>query len=366
VTGLTTFAPVAAGGFGALALAATLTEPLRRVALRCGLTDRPGAHKTHARATPYLGGVAVVLATVVPALAMIGHWTAGLVVLVVAGVVIAALGLVDDLRPLGPRVRLLVEAAAALAIVAGGDRIRVFGSPVPDAVLTVGWIVVLTNSFNLLDNMDGAAASTATAIAGTLAVFAWISGAIGLAALLAGLAAACAGFLCHNWPPARIFMGDTGSLFIGFVIAAASVQLIGADGGVGALTALGLVTFVATVDTMLVLISRYANGRAWCQGGADHVSHRLRRLGLDTRQVAFVLFATAAASSLLGVLVASGILPAGRLLAGASGTVLTAVTLLLRVPVYTERHRAPSVPVVADPVRTPGRRRYPVAAGRRS
>jgi UDP-GlcNAc:undecaprenyl-phosphate GlcNAc-1-phosphate transferase len=367
VTGLAAFAPVAAGGFGALALAATLTEPLRRVALRCGLTDRPGAHKTHARATPYLGGVAVVLATVVPALAMIGHWNAGLVVLIMAGVVIAALGLVDDLRPLGPRVRLLVEAAAAMAIVACGDRIRVFGNPVPDALLTVVWIVVLTNSFNLLDNMDGAAASTATAIAGTLAVFAWITGATGLAALLACLAAACAGFLCHNWPPARIFMGDTGSLFIGFVIATASVQLIGAHGGVGALTALGLVTFVATVDTMLVLISRYANGRAWCQGGADHVSHRLRRLGLDTRQIAFVLFAAAAASSLLGVLVASDILPAGRLLAGASGTVLTAVTLLLRVPVYTERHRGPTGPaVVAEPARAPHRRRYAVAAGRQS
>jgi UDP-GlcNAc:undecaprenyl-phosphate/decaprenyl-phosphate GlcNAc-1-phosphate transferase len=203
----------------------------------------------------------------------------------------------------------------------------------------VVWIVVLTNSFNLLDNMDAAAASTATAIAGVLAVFAWTSGATGLAALLACLTAACGGFLCHNWPPARIFMGDAGSLFIGFVISTASVQLIGVRGGVGALTALGLVTFVATVDTTLVLISRYANGRSWCEGGTDHVSHRLRRLGMDPTQVALVLFTVAAVSSLLGVLVAGDVLPAVKVLAGGTGSVATAIALLLRVPVYADRKR---------------------------
>jgi UDP-GlcNAc:undecaprenyl-phosphate GlcNAc-1-phosphate transferase len=350
MTDLGDLAPVAVAGFGALGLSATLTEPMRRLALRYGFTDRPAAHKAHARTTPYLGGVAVVLATVLPIAAMVRHWNLKMVALVVAGVAIAALGLLDDLRPLGPRVRLVVEAAAAGAVVVCGDRVRVFGSFWPDAVLTVIWIVVLTNSFNLLDNMDGAAASTATAITGVLAVFAWMSGVPGLAALLACLAAACGGFLCHNWPPARIFLGDAGSLFIGFVISTASVQLIGAHGGVGALTALGLVTFVATVDTTLVLISRYANGRSWCEGGTDHVSHRLRRLGMNTSQVALVMFGVAAVSSLLGVLVAGGVLPAVKVLAGGTGTVATAVALLLHVPVYADRTRAgPTRPEKARP-----------------
>ncbi len=335
-------APVAIAGFTALGLAATLTEPMRRVALRYGLTDRPAAHKAHARTTPYLGGVAVVAATVLPAVALIRHWNLRLIALVLAGIVVAALGLVDDLRPLGPRPRLLVEAMAATAVVVCGDRVRVFGSLWPDAILTVIWIVVLTNSFNLLDNMDGAAASTATAITGVLAVLAWTSGAPGLAALLACLAAACGGFLCHNWSPARIFMGDAGSLFIGFVISTASVQLIGAHGGVGALTALGLVTFVATVDTTLVLISRYANGRSWHEGGTDHVAHRLRRLGMTPPQVALVLFGVAAVSSLLGFLVADDVLPAVKVLAGGTGTVATAVALLLRVRVYADRTRVPT------------------------
>jgi UDP-GlcNAc:undecaprenyl-phosphate GlcNAc-1-phosphate transferase len=329
--------PLTLAGFGALGLAATGTEPMRRIALRYGLTDRPAAHKAHARTTPYLGGVAVAAATLVPAALAIGRWSPLLLAMIVAALGIAVLGFVDDVKSLPPKLRLVVEAGAASAVVAFGARVRVFDSFWPDAILTVVWIVVLTNSFNLLDNMDGAAASTASAISGVLAGYAWLTGNTGLAIVLACLAAACGGFLCHNWPPARIFMGDTGSLFIGFVISVASVQLIGPHGGVGALTALGLVTFVATVDTTLVLISRYANGRSWCQGGTDHVSHRLRRLGLDPRRVALVLFGAAAVSSVLGVLVAGNVLPAVKLLAGGSGTVVTAVALLLRVPVYAER-----------------------------
>jgi UDP-GlcNAc:undecaprenyl-phosphate GlcNAc-1-phosphate transferase len=336
VTTLSSATPVAGVALSALALAAVVTEPLRRLALRTGLTDRPAAHKAHVKPTPYLGGVAVVLGTAVPALLIMGHWNPRATTLVLAGIVIAALGLVDDMKSLPPRLRLAVEAVCAGAVVAAGARMQVFGSFWPDAIVTGLWIVVLTNSFNLLDNMDGAAASTATAITAVLSGYALLTGRMGIGMLLACLAAACGGFLCHNWPPARIFMGDAGSLFIGFVIASASVFLVGPAKGLSAMAGLILITFIATVDTTLVMISRSTNGRSWLQGGTDHVSHRLRRLGLGNQGVALVLFTSAGATSLLGVLVAGRVLPAPVLMVAVAASAATVVGLLLRVSVYAD------------------------------
>jgi UDP-GlcNAc:undecaprenyl-phosphate GlcNAc-1-phosphate transferase len=307
--------PVLGAVLVALVLSVSVTEPLRWFAVKIGFTDRPAAHKAHARPTPYLGGVAVAVGTLLPVFVFTGHWNTQLTTLVVTTMVIAALGLLDDVKTLPPKPRLLVEVACAAAVVLSGARMQVSGVYWVDVLLTTVWIVILTNSFNLLDNMDGAAGSTAAATAAVLAVYAFLTGRGGIGILLACLAAACGGFLCHNWPPARVFMGDAGSLLIGFVISC---------------------SFLATVDTTLVLISRSTNGRSWLQGGTDHVSHRLRKLGLGTQPVAMVLFVAAGATTLLGVLVAGRVLPAPILLAAVATAMATAVALLLRVPVYAE------------------------------
>src|SRR4051812_17104123 len=112
-TSLTTVAPLTIAGFGALGAAATLTEPMRRVALRYGLTDRPAAHKAHARTTPYLGGVAVVVATLLPAALAVRQWNPLLITMIAAALGIAGLGLLDDVNPLRPKLRLLIELVAA-------------------------------------------------------------------------------------------------------------------------------------------------------------------------------------------------------------------------------------------------------------
>jgi UDP-GlcNAc:undecaprenyl-phosphate GlcNAc-1-phosphate transferase len=240
----------------ALVLTDVLTVVLRPFALRHGLTDHPDPRrKAHARPTPYLGGIAIVVGTLVPAAVLVSHWDQRISAVVVAGLAMALLGLVDDIRPLNPTSRLLVEGIAAGAVVLSGGRIGVFGGWL-DPVLTIVWIVVLTNSYNLLDNMDGAASTVAFVTAGFLAEAAYLAGQAGLALLLLALSAGCIGFLIHNWAPARIFMGDAGSLFIGFVISATSVQFSVPGGPVARITELLLVTFVATVDTCLVLISR--------------------------------------------------------------------------------------------------------------
>ncbi|MFF4348682.1 MraY family glycosyltransferase [Streptomyces sp. NPDC001530] len=321
-------------GCVALLLGVVLTEPLRRFALRYGITDRPNGHKGHARPTPYLGGIAVAVVTLAAGAVTAVAGDSGnpcLAVLLGGAAIMTVLGLIDDLRPLGPALRLGVEAAAASVVVLVGGHPTVFGGAF-DAALAVVWIVFITNAFNLLDNMDGAASSLCAVIGGFLCWYAWLSGQTGLGVVLAALSGACLGFLFHNWHPARIFLGDSGSLFIGFTLASAAVVLHQDAAGLSVPAGLLATTFVATVDTALVMLSRYREARPLLQGGQDHASHRLRRIGLTVQQAVTVLGVFAGLGGLSGVLLAQGVLPPGVLLLAAVAVGVAAVALLLRVP----------------------------------
>ncbi|WP_405603876.1 undecaprenyl/decaprenyl-phosphate alpha-N-acetylglucosaminyl 1-phosphate transferase [Streptomyces sp. NBC_01410] len=340
MSGLSPWLVSAVAGVGALFIAALLTEPLRRLALRRGYTDRPSARKVHVRPTPYLGGIAVAIATVGSACAatvvVTGTDTTVLVLLASASL-IAVLGLGDDLRPLSIRLRLCVEAAAALAVVLWCGHPVLFGSWL-DVVVAVGWILFTTNAFNLLDNMDGVVSTVTAVTAGFLCCAALSVGLAGLAPVMAALAGASAGFLFHNWHPARIFLGDAGSLFVGFLVSSATVTLHRDTAALSGYTSLLLITLVVTADTGLVMVARRREGRPLLQGGRDHIAHRLRSLGLTVRQVTVVLGGFAAMSSLTAVLVMFRVFPQSAVLAAV--VVVTAVTalawgLLLRVPVYT-------------------------------
>src|SRR3954447_12028656 len=205
---------LAALGIGSFLTAAALTPLARQVALRYGITDRPGNGKMHKNVTPYLGGVAILL-TALAASTFVPGWSAQGIGILVGAVAVGVVGLIDDMRMLGPFPRLAMEASAATLAFATGVRVHLVNGPV-DWTLTVVWLVVLTNAFNLLDNMDGLAAVIATITAIGLAVTAAIGGQALVGALASIVAGACLGFLIYNWHPARIFMGDAGSLFLGF------------------------------------------------------------------------------------------------------------------------------------------------------
>lgn len=294
---------VLAGGVVAGLGSGLAVPPLKRLALRWGLTDRPGEKKAHARPTPYLGGLAIVAGTTVPVAALAGTADRRVLAILLAAAAIALLGLIDDIRPLRPLPRLAAEATAATGVVLSGVHVTVFGGW-PDAALTVVWLVVMTNSFNLLDNMDGALGAVATVSAGFLSATAFVSGQAPLGLLLAALACACAGYLPHNWAPAKIFMGDSGSLFIGFVLTCSAAVLVTGRGPDTALAGLLLPTFVAAVDTGVVIVSRIRAGRSPLMGGTDHVSHRLRRAGLHPRAIAVALAALAALAGALCLMTA--------------------------------------------------------------
>ncbi|MEV7006428.1 MraY family glycosyltransferase [Streptosporangium sp. NPDC051022] len=293
-----------AGAAGCL-LSAGATRELGRLALRWGFTDRPGGYKAHARPIPYLGGVAIMLGTVAPPLGLLGLVDDQVTAIVIAAVAVCLLGLVDDLAPLSPLTRLAVEAVAACGVVLSGVQASVTGTWL-DAPLTLLWIVVVTNSFNLLDNMDGALGSVTAVTAAFLAGTAFVYGQPVAGLLLLTLAHASVGFLLFNWAPAKVFMGDAGSLFIGFVLSCTAALLITGRDTTTVVSGLLLPTFVATVDTGVVLLSRKRAGRPLLRGGRDHVSHRLCDLGLGTRLTAALLAAAAAVAGALGLTVALG------------------------------------------------------------
>ncbi|GAA0855168.1 glycosyltransferase family 4 protein [Streptosporangium amethystogenes subsp. fukuiense] len=269
-------------------LSVTAAVPLRRLALRWDLTDHPGGHKAHTRPTPYLGGIAIMVGTVVPTVAALGLADLQITAILLAATAVCVLGLIDDIAPLPAATRLAVETVVAIGVVLSGVQAPLTGTWL-DGALTVVWVVVMTNSFNLLDNMDGALGTVATVTAGLLAATALVQGHTALAVFLSALACACLGFLPHNWAPARVFMGDSGSLFLGFTLACSAAVLVTGRPPDATIAGLFLPTFVATVDTCVVFLSRILANRSPLQGGTDHLSHRLRHIGLGTRAVSVTL-----------------------------------------------------------------------------
>ncbi|WP_051865181.1 glycosyltransferase family 4 protein [Streptosporangium roseum] len=324
---------VISGAAGCL-LAAGTTPLLGRLALRWGLTDQPGGHKVHERPIPYLGGMAIMLGTIVPPAALLGLTDRRAAAIMIAALAVALLGLIDDLSSLSPLTRLAVEAVAAFGVVLGGVQATVTGGWL-DGPITGLWIVVITNSFNLLDNMDGALATVAAVSAAFLAGMAFVYAQPAIGLLLVALAHASLGFLLHNWAPAKVFMGDAGSLFIGFVIACSAAMLVTGKSTDTVIAGLLLPTFVATVDTGVVILSRKRAGRPLLQGGTDHVSHRLRRLGLNVRLTAATLAAVAAATGALGLAMALGWISPLIATVAATGAALILINLPQRVRVYS-------------------------------
>jgi UDP-GlcNAc:undecaprenyl-phosphate GlcNAc-1-phosphate transferase len=311
----------------------------RRLAVARGITDHPKQDRWHKAPTPYLGGAAIVLVALACA-ALAPQWESEAAVLLGAALVVGIAGLVDDVRTLHPGARLLIETLAASAVFFSGGRVHLVGD-VGDFVLTVVWLVIITNSFNLLDNVDGAMGAISTTIAFALTCAAVLEGQYLVGALAAVVAGACLGFLLHNWHPASIFMGDAGSLFLGFLLAAIGLKLKTAVSPGPSIVAVILLVGPALFDTTLVVISRTRAGRPIYLGNTDHTSHRFLRLGLSHTATTLVLVAGTAYSCGFGVAVARGGVPANASLGVTVVPAAIALWLLLRVPVYPETEAAP-------------------------
>ncbi len=289
-----------------IALAASLaaTPAVRSFARRRGFIARPKEDRWHRSPTALLGGIAVFLATV-PAAMLAGWPPRPFAALGAASVVVFLVGLVDDLVALRPVTKLALQVAAASLAVWGGSSLGWTESLTLDALLTIFWLIGITNAFNLIDNMDGACAGVGTIAAASVAAIAVFSpgvpptGAIWAAAL----AGALLGLLVFNFNPASIFLGDSGSLFIGFLLAGLT-SAVGVGVGASRFHHLALPVLVLAVpifDTTLVTVARKLSGRRASVGGTDHTAHRLVRLGFSERRAVLVLYAFASLSGIAGV-----------------------------------------------------------------
>ena len=325
-----------------LPLAATLllTPAAAGLARRLGVLDRPSDRKQHIEATPYLGGAALALGLVVAGV-VLGSTARQATVIAACGLVVFGLGLYDDLRGLGPIPKLSIEAAVAVALWAGGVRAGFFGVPAIDLVLTVAWVVAITNAVNLTDNMDGLASGIAAIASFAYFAIAAPQGDYLVAAFAAGLAGASVGFLRHNFPPARIFLGDAGSLLLGFLLASLGLLLdLDVSNDFLRIGVQVLILGVPVLDTALVVVTRRRAGRPITEGGTDHASHRLAALGLSGREIALVAYSAQIVCSAIAVIAVN---QPERAVPFAIVSVLLALGVLLAV-LSRRRHASDTAP----------------------
>lgn len=250
-----------------------------------------------------LGGVAIYAASTA-IIVWAGPHDMRLVGLVGGGTLLFVTGLIDDFRRLRPHTKLIVQIVAACILVFGGVQV---GSPALGLVaipLTVLWVVGITNAFNLLDNIDGLSAGTALIAAFFLFAFTYTTGSRDVAVLCIALGGGALGFLIYNFNPARIFMGDSGSMYLGFTLS--GITLLGTHEMASDVFFVLLVPVammgLPIMDTTLVTIVRTLEGRPLSQGGRDHLSHRLVAVGLSERQAVLVLYVLAASFGSLGLI----------------------------------------------------------------
>jgi len=286
-----------------LALALALTPAVRVLARRLGFIAKPKTDRWHKKPTAMMGGVAIWLAVVTTYLFLVPHTRPNWVIISVS-TFLFLVGLLDDLIHIKPYQKLIGQIVGAAAIVNYGMTLPWTRSISVNMVITIFWLIGITNAVNLLDNMDGLATGIAAIASAFLTMNFIASNQPTEAMIMAVFAAALLGFLVYNSNPASIFMGDSGSMFIGFFLA--SSALINLPGGrsrslLPVLAVPILVLFIPIFDTTFVTILRKLSGRAASQGGRDHTSHRLVALGMSERRAVWMLYSLAAFSGLLAI-----------------------------------------------------------------
>jgi UDP-GlcNAc:undecaprenyl-phosphate GlcNAc-1-phosphate transferase len=281
-----------------LALALLLTGPAASVARRLGAVDRPGGRRMHEGVIPLGGGIALLAGSVFPVLLLADHLSHPMRAILAGACLCALVGFADDVYDLPVVVKFAAQIGVAAVPVAAGvsiDHVTLpFLSPFSTGVLqyplTIIWIVGLMNVLNFVDGMDGLAAGIGAISSGTFCVLALSLGRVQPALVVAALAGACIGFLRRNFHPARVFMGDAGSMTIGFVLA--SVAVIGVL-KTAAAVAVGfplVVLFVPLLDTSFVIARRLKHGQAPWRADSGHLHHRFARIGWGQRQAALLLY----------------------------------------------------------------------------
>ncbi|HWN98994.1 MAG TPA: hypothetical protein VNS63_06945 [Blastocatellia bacterium] len=329
-------------------LAIALTALARVVSPRVGLVAAPRQDRWHSKPTPLLGGLAIYLAFVA-GFCFFAPRGSGAYAILTGGTLLVVTGLVDDIVHIKPYTKLVFQLIAASILVYFGLRLPFVEYQLANDVLTIFWLVGITNALNLLDNMDGLAGGISAISCVFLAVTFLLNGQIQLAVLPALLGAAALGFLVFNFSPASIFMGDSGSMFLGFLLS--GTALLSDTGRLRNLTSVlltpVLILMIPIFDTCIVTITRKLSGRPISQGGRDHTSHRLVALGVSERRAVLLLYLFAAVAGALALMVrlmstavVMGLVPGFALLVVFLGLYLG------KVRVYEEGEEPRGIPII--------------------
>ena len=285
----------------ALAAAYFSTPYVKKLALKIGALDQPDDRKVHAIPIPRMGGLAIYFGFVLAVLSSI-YLSREIIGILLGGAMILAVGIIDDLRPLPAKVKLLGQILSAGVLVFFGVRIEWIANPFGDMIylhylsipLTILWVVSLINTINLIDGLDGLAAGVSTIASMTILLVALEQNFWLVAVLAAALAGSALGFLQHNFNPAKIFMGDTGSMFLGYMLAAISIL-----GAVKSATTIALVVPIVALglpimDTAFAIVRRYISGQPIFKPDKGHLHHRLLEIGLTQKQAVLLMYVISA------------------------------------------------------------------------
>ena len=294
----------------AFAVALAMTAPAIWLARKLNIVDMPNARKVHTKPTPRIGGIAIYLGFVVGTL-LLGTYTRQVAAVLVAGSVVFFTGLVDDYKDISPKLKLAGQFLAALLLVIAGFSIRFISNPFTGSTASLGWLgppitviwlVGVSNAVNLIDGMDGLAVGVSTIASAATAIVCISQGELVAAALAGVLAASCLGFLPWNFNPAKTFMGDCGSLFIGFILG--TLALMGLCKGATAISVFipFIILGVPVFDTFCAIIRRLFLHKPIFEADKMHLHQILLSLGLSQRQTVLTIYVIAMLMGLAAVL----------------------------------------------------------------
>lgn len=326
-------------GLVALLVSLIVTRIVSVISVTSGRVSRPRPDRWHRQPTALFGGVAIYLGFITALSPQLNDYLPQSLGFFLGSTLIFLLGFWDDVWPLSPKVKLVGQILAALVLVQAGVITTLFAPVWLNWLFTILWIVLMTNAFNLIDNMDGLAAGVAVISSVIMFGFSHFSDYGLLQFISVSLAGAALGFLRYNVNPASVFMGDSGSMLLGYVLAGSAI--LGSWFKVAGLTLAVLfplaLFFIPLFDTVLVTLSRRRHGRSITQGGTDHFSHRLVFLGMSERNAVFLLWGLSALIGLLSL----GMLRASLIQNALTLTILSLVALVAakkvwRLPVYSQ------------------------------
>lgn len=293
----------------AMLVSFVLTPYIKNLAFAIGAIDKPDNRKVHKKIMPRLGGLAIYIAFMVAAVASL-EMTWDIVGILVGGTVIVIVGVLDDKYQLPAKVKLLGQIAAACVLIAFDIRIEWVNNPfggyyyldLLSIPLTIFWVISFTNVVNLIDGLDGLAAGVSAIASITVILVSVQMGYYHIAIMTAALAGGIIGFIRYNFNPATIFMGDTGSMFIGYMLAAISVYGAVKTAATIALIVPAIALGLPIMDTAFAILRRYSNGRPIFQPDKGHLHHRLLAMGMNQKQAVLLMYAITAALGIAAVL----------------------------------------------------------------